>query len=40
VFLYGETFGSTQLRGFACIWLALAIYATDGLIRLRRNRIP
>jgi chloramphenicol-sensitive protein RarD len=39
VFLFGETFDAAHLRGFACIWLALAIYATDGLIRLQKQRL-
>ncbi len=38
VFLYNEPFTATQARGFGCIWLALAIYAADGLWRLRRTR--
>ena len=38
VWLYDEPFTAVQLQGFACIWLALAIYATDGLLRWRRAR--
>ena len=38
VALYGEPFTAVQAQGFACIWLALGIYATDGLLRLRRTR--
>ena len=38
VLLYGEPFTAVQAQGFACIWLALGIYATDGLVRLRRAR--
>jgi chloramphenicol-sensitive protein RarD len=38
VLLYDEPFSGTQLIGFGCIWLALAIYAGDGLLRLRRSR--
>jgi len=38
VFLYGEPFTAVQAQGFACIWLALGIYAADGLVRLRRSR--
>ena len=37
VLLYGEPFTAVQAQGFACIWLALGIYAADGLIRLRRR---
>ena len=36
--LYGEAFTAVQAIGFACIWLALGIYATDGLLRWRRAR--
>jgi chloramphenicol-sensitive protein RarD len=38
VFLYGEPFTAAQATGFACIWLALGIYATDGLLRWRKQR--
>jgi chloramphenicol-sensitive protein RarD len=38
VVLYGEPFTAVQAQGFACIWLALGIYAADGLLRLRRAR--
>ena len=36
--LYGEAFTAVQAIGFACIWLALGIYATDGLMRWRSRR--
>jgi chloramphenicol-sensitive protein RarD len=39
VFIYGEPFTATQAAGFGCIWIALAIYAGDGLVRLRRARV-
>jgi chloramphenicol-sensitive protein RarD len=39
VFLYHEPFTRTQALGFGCIWLALAIYAGDGLVRMRRARV-
>jgi chloramphenicol-sensitive protein RarD len=39
VWLYGEPFSTVQLQGFACIWLALGIYATDGLLRWRKRAI-
>lgn len=39
VVLFGEPFRSAQLVGFGCIWLALAIYAADGLWRLRRKGV-
>jgi len=39
VLLYGEPFSMVQAQGFACIWLALGIYATDGLLRWRRARV-
>lgn len=35
VFLFGEPFTHNQLIGFGCIWGALALYAVDGLWRLR-----
>ncbi|MGQ0530961.1 MAG: hypothetical protein ACT4PG_14380 [Panacagrimonas sp.] len=35
VFLFGEPFTHNQLIGFGCIWAALALYAADGLWRLR-----
>ena len=38
VWIYGEPFTAVQLKGFACIWLALAIYAGDGVLRWRRAR--
>ncbi len=36
VLLYGEPFSAVQAQGFACIWLALGIYAADGFMRWRR----
>jgi chloramphenicol-sensitive protein RarD len=38
VLLYGEPFGRTRFIGFALIWLALIIYAVDGLWRARQPR--
>ena len=35
VFLFGEPFSEVQLVGFGCIWGALALYALDGLWRVR-----
>jgi chloramphenicol-sensitive protein RarD len=35
VFLFGEAFSHDQFIGFGCIWAALALYAVDGLWRLR-----
>lgn len=37
VFIYRETFTTTRLIGFGCVWTALIIYTFDGLI-LRRKR--
>jgi chloramphenicol-sensitive protein RarD len=37
VLLLGETFSRDQATGFGCIWLALALYAGDGLWRSRRR---
>lgn len=33
---FGEPFERTRLVGFAIIWAALLIYASDGLLRMRR----
>lgn len=35
VFLFHEPFSEVQLIGFGCIWAALALYALDGLWRIR-----
>lgn len=37
VLLFGEPFTHAQALGFGCIWLALGIYAADGLWRARRR---
>lgn len=37
VFLYHEPFSQQRAIGFGLIWLALAIYAGDGLIRAQRR---
>jgi chloramphenicol-sensitive protein RarD len=37
VALYGEPFTRAQAVGFACIWLALGIYATDGFLRWQKR---
>jgi chloramphenicol-sensitive protein RarD len=39
VFLYHEPFQRAQAFGFALIWLALLIYAGDGLWRSRKARV-
>lgn len=39
VLLLGEAFTGSQAVGFGCIWFALAIYATDGWRRARRQPI-
>jgi chloramphenicol-sensitive protein RarD len=36
VFVFHEAFDADRAIGFACIWIALAIYAIDGLLRSRR----
>jgi chloramphenicol-sensitive protein RarD len=36
IFVFHEPFSHTRMIGFALIWTALAIYATDGLWRSRR----
>ncbi|MGH8457588.1 MAG: EamA family transporter RarD [Stenotrophobium sp.] len=35
--LYHEPFSHAQGIGFGCIWVALAIYATEGIVRLQRR---
>jgi chloramphenicol-sensitive protein RarD len=40
VLLLGESFVRAQAIGFACIWVALAIYAVDGWRRTRRTSVP
>ena len=35
VYILHEPFDRTRLVGFACIWLALAIFAGEGLLRSR-----
>ncbi|MCL4263398.1 MAG: EamA family transporter RarD [Anaerolineae bacterium] len=39
IFLYREPFSPAQLVGFACIWLALLIYATEGVRYNRRLKL-
>jgi chloramphenicol-sensitive protein RarD len=36
VFIYHEPFGGARAVGFTLIWIALAMYATDGLWRSRK----
>lgn len=38
VFVFAEPFDRTRLVGFACIWLALAVFVADGLLHGRRQR--
>lgn len=40
VFLYGEPFEQTRAIGFGLIWMALIVYAGDGLLRARRRPLP
>jgi chloramphenicol-sensitive protein RarD len=40
VLLLGEDFGSERAIGFVLIWIALAVYAGDGLLRTRRRPLP
>jgi chloramphenicol-sensitive protein RarD len=37
VLVYGEPFSLARLAGFVCIWLALALYVTEGLLAQRRR---
>lgn len=38
VFVFSEPFDRARLVGFACIWLALAVFIVDGLLHGRRMR--
>ena len=38
VFVFAEPFDRARLVGFACIWLALAVFVIDGLRNSRRMR--
>jgi chloramphenicol-sensitive protein RarD len=38
VFFYNEPLSTAQVRTFAMIWAALAIYSTDSVIYYRRER--
>jgi chloramphenicol-sensitive protein RarD len=40
VFVFHEAFDRDRAIGFAFIWLALAVFATDGLRRSRRTAVP
>ena len=40
VLVFHEPFDRNRLFGFACIWVALAIFAIDGLRRARATRRP
>jgi len=40
VLAFGEPFGRERAIGFAIIWVALALFAGEGLLRGRRQRLP
>ncbi len=40
VFAFHEPFDRDRAIGFAFIWLALAIFASDGVLRARRTTVP
>ena len=40
VLLFHEPFDRARLTGFACIWIALLIYAGDGMLRARAAARP
>jgi chloramphenicol-sensitive protein RarD len=40
VFFFNEAFDRDRAIGFACIWVALVIFAVDGLLRTRRVTPP
>lgn len=37
VLVFGEPFGTARAIGFAFIWVALAVYAIDGMVRSRQS---
>jgi len=37
VLVFGEAFDRTRAVGFACIWVALLLFAADGLLRNQRR---
>ena len=39
VLVFGEPFGRERMFGFTLIWIALAIFATDGFLRSRRRPV-
>lgn len=39
VLVYNEPFTPARLAGFVCIWLALTVYVTEGLINQRRRAV-
>jgi chloramphenicol-sensitive protein RarD len=39
VLIFREPFTQTHLIGFGCIWAALAVYAVDGVYRLRNRHL-
>ena len=39
VLVLHEPFDRNRAIGFAFIWIALALYAADGLLRARRSRL-
>jgi chloramphenicol-sensitive protein RarD len=38
VFVYHEPFTTADLTTFALIWTGLAIYSTDSIMQVRRER--
>lgn len=39
ILIFGEPFGRERALGFGLIWLALAIFATEGVVRSRRRPV-
>lgn len=37
VLVFGEPFGRDRMIGFALIWIALGLFATEGIVRSRRR---
>ncbi|SFN30858.1 chloramphenicol-sensitive protein RarD [Dokdonella immobilis] len=40
VLVFGEPFGRDRMVGFALIWIALGIFAIEGIVRSRRRTSP
>jgi chloramphenicol-sensitive protein RarD len=39
IWLFGETLGTGQMLSFGLIWVGLILFASDGIVTARRNRV-